>query len=127
MLFLLKVEEREKQEKVQREFKAKKDEEVSSVLYSQPFIPEKPQQAPLSVDSFALRTELRSQERSKYDSQRHHRVCLLEATNLQRRALREAEEAKETVEYRKTLVHKPQPIGSRVLLQHHSSVPSDKS
>ena len=105
----MQVEEKKQQEKLQREFRAKKN--VSSVLYGKPFEPEKSQRPALCVDNFMLRTELRSQERSKFDSLKLRRSCLLEASNLERKALRETEEAKEIAEYRKTLVHKPLPIG----------------
>ena len=50
-----------------------------------------------------LHSELRSTKRMKYDSERRQR---LEEKNLQRRALKEISEAKEVVEFRKTLVHK---------------------
>ena len=106
----MQLEEKKRQEKLKREFRAKKN--VSSLLYGKPFVPEKSKRPALCVDNFVLRTELRSQERSKFDSQKFHRSCLLEASNLERKALREAEEAKEIAGYRKTLVHKPLPIGS---------------
>ena len=102
------MEEKRQQEKEQTEFKAKK--KVSSILYGKPFVPEKRRKPLVRVDNFVLHTDLRSQKRHKYDSQRRHRSYLLEMENLQRRALREAEDAKEIVEYRKTLVHKPLPI-----------------
>ena len=45
-----------------------------------------------------------------YDKEKKKRFDILEAENLQRRALREAEEAKEITTYRKNLVHKAKPI-----------------
>jgi len=102
------MEEKRRREREQAEFKAKKN--VSNILYSKPFVPVKKRKPLVRVDNFVLHTEMRRQERSKYDSQRRNRSYLLEMENLQRRALREADEAKEMVEYRKTLVHKALPI-----------------
>ena len=114
LIFIYQIEMKRQQEKLQREFKAKKD--VSSILYGKPFVPHKSNRPALRTSNFVLHSELRSQERSKYDAQKFHRNCLQEAANTERKALREAEEAREIAEYRKSLVHKPQPIGSPVLL-----------
>jgi targeting protein for Xklp2 len=70
-----------------------------------------------------LHSEVRSNQRAKYESEKKQRVFTLEVENLQRRALREAEEAKEIAKLRRSLVHKAQPIA------HYAPVivkPSDR-
>ena len=99
-------------EKEEAEFKAKKN--VSVLLNSKPFVPEKSSHPLARVDNFVLHSELRSNQRLKYDAEKNKRSYLLEVDNLQRKALREATEAKEIAEYRKTLVHKAQPVAHYV-------------
>ena len=57
-----------------------------------------------------MHSEIRSSQRAVYDKEKTKRFEVLETENLQRRALREAEEAKEITTYRKSLVHKAKPI-----------------
>ncbi len=80
------------------------------MLQKEPFIPQIPLRPLLTVDNFTLRSKVRSEQRKTYDEKRaaeeHERMV----ENLQRRALRAAEESKELADYRKKLVHKAQPI-----------------
>ena len=101
------MEEKLQKEKEEAEFKAKKN--VSAILYNKPFIPEKSRHPLTCVDNFVLHSELRSTQRMKYDSEKCKRYSLLEEKNLQRRPLKEISEAKEVVEFRKTLVRKAKP------------------
>lgn len=107
MCFSIQVENQTEQEKREAEFKARD----ASVLYSKPFSPEKSTKPLTRVDNVVLHSQLRSGLRAKYEAARQGRADLLLEENLQRRALREAEEAKEVAKYRKGLVHKAQPIG----------------
>lgn len=100
-------------------FKAKD----ASIVYAKPFAPEKSTKPLTHVENVVLRSELRSSQRAKYEADKQERTNFLEVENLQRRALREARETKEIAGYRKSLVHKAQPIGQyrRVVIK-----PSDR-
>lgn len=86
-------------------------------VYGKPFAPKKSTKPLTSVGNMVLHSELRSSQRAKFDEEKLKRIHVIEEENLQRRALREAKEAKEIAALRKTLVHKAQPIGYQV----HSS------
>ena len=108
-------------EKREAEFKAKK---APDLLYTKPFSPEKSTRPPTRVDNFVLHSEARSHQRDQYEAEREKRVKIVEAENLRRRALRDAGDAKELADYRKTLVHKANPV------QHYAPLvikPSDKT
>ena len=82
----------------------------ASVLQKEPFIPQIPPRPLQAINNFILHSEIRSRQRRKYNEK-----CAAEkrekmTKNLQRQALRAAEEKKELVKYRKKLVHKAQPI-----------------
>ena len=96
-----------KRKREEAEFKATKN--VSAILYNKPFNPEKSRHPLTCVDNFVLHSELRSTQRMKYDSEKRQKYSLLEEKNLQRRPLKEISEAKEVVEFRKTLVHRTKP------------------
>lgn len=83
---------------------------MPALLYSKPFSPEKSTRPLTQVDNIILHSEVRSHLRGQYDAEKEKRVKIVESENLQRRALRDADEAKELAEYRKTLVHKANPI-----------------
>lgn len=100
------IEEEAKNSKEIAEFKAKS----ATVLQRAPFAPHKPIRPLLSVDNIVLHSELRSEQRAKYDAKRAREEYERMTENLQRRALRAAEESKELIDYRKKLVHKAQPI-----------------
>lgn len=80
------------------------------MLQKEPFIPQIPLRPLLTVDNFVLHSDVRSEQRAKYDAKRAREEYERMTENLQRRALRAAEESKELAEYRKKLVHKAQPI-----------------
>ncbi len=115
------MEKEQEERKREAEFKAKDD---VSYLYNKPFAPEKATKPLVHVDNnLVLHSEVRSSQRAKYEAERKKRSQLLEVENLQRRALREAKDAKEMVKYRRSLVHKAQPI------VHYAPItikPSDK-
>ena len=94
-------------EKKAAEFKAK---EVPSRLYTKPLSPQKSTKPHTCVENVVLHSEVRSHQRDRYDAEKRGRADLLETEILQRKALRDAEEAKETAALRKTLVHKANPI-----------------
>ena len=89
----------------QAEFKARD----ARVVYSEPFVPQRSQRPLVESSNFALHTEVRRAQRSKFEAEKQEREAAREQENLQRRALREAEEARELVAYRRSLVHRPQP------------------
>lgn len=96
----------------------------TSVLYKKPFMPKKPNRPLTSIDNFHLHTELRSEKRAKFDADRFRKEREIEVENLKRRALRDAEEAKEISKLRKTLVHKAQPIHHyEPVVVHTSDIP----
>ena len=79
------------------------------VLYAEPFRPRKSQRPLTETGNLVLHTEVRREQRLKFDVEKHEREAAREQENLQRRALREAEEAHELIVYRKSLVHKAKP------------------
>ena len=94
-----------------------------SVLYTKPFVPERSTRPLTRVENVILHSEQRSNQRAKFEAEKQKRTHLLEMENLQRRTLREAKEAKEIAEYRRSLVHKAMPVG------HYAPLlikPSDK-
>ena len=82
----------------------------ATVLHKEPFVPHKVDRPLLMVDNIVLHSEVRSEQRAKYDAKRMREEYQRMTENLQRRALRAREESKELAEYRKQLVHKAQPI-----------------
>ena len=98
---------------------AKRDQEFKAVeapgLYDNPFVPKKSTKALTTIENVVLHSDVRSSRRAKFEREKQKRAHALETENLERRALREAEEAKQIAAFRKTLVHKPQPIGCKLL------------
>ena len=88
------------------EFKAN----PASVLQKEPFVPQKVVRPLLTVDNVVLHSEVRSEQRAKFDAKRMREEYERMTENLQRRALRAKEESKELAEYRKQLVHKAKPV-----------------
>ena len=80
------------------------------VLQKEPFVPQKVPRPLLTVDNVVLHSDIRSEQRAKYDAKRMREEYEKMTENLQRRSLRAKEESKELAEYRKHLVHKAQPI-----------------
>ena len=101
------MENQQQNEKKEAEFKAKD----ASILYAPPFIPNKSTKPLTCVENVILHSDVRSSQRAKYEADKQVRTNILEVENMQRRALREAKDAKEIFEYRKSLVHKALPIG----------------
>lgn len=108
-LLLLQIDKQFQKEKKDSEFKAK---DASAILYTRPFSANKSTKPLTRVENVILHSELRSNRRAKYDTDKQERVQLIETENLQRRALREAGEAKEIAAYRRSLVHKANPVGN---------------
>ena len=88
------------------EFKAQE----ANVLHKDPFIPHKVPRPLLTVDNIVLHSDVRSEQRAKFDAKRMREEYQRMTENLQRRALRAKEESIELAKYRKQLVHKAQPI-----------------
>lgn len=113
------MEQQSQQEKNDAEFKAKD----ASILYSKPFMAEKSSKPLTRVENIILHSSVRSSQRAEFEAIKKRKSHFVEVENLQRRALREAEEAKEIAQYRKSLVHKARPI------QHYAPIvikPSDR-
>ena len=88
------------------EFKAKD----ADILYKPPFAPNKPSQPITEVSNIVLRTEVRSEQRAKFEAERQEKEQQREQENRERQALVEAREAKEVAMFRRSLIHKAQQI-----------------
>lgn len=95
----------------------------AKVLYTKPFQPQQSNKPLTDTDDFILRTEIRGRQRSVYNAQQQLEALKKEQDNLKRKALREIQEKREMTVYRKTLVHKAQPINEYTPVVIH---PSDK-
>lgn len=114
------IEEQFEREKKNAEFKAR---EVPALLHTKPLSPQKSTKPPTCAENIILHSKVRSVQRDQYEAEKQKRANILEAEILERKALRDAEEAKEIASLRKTLVHKANPI------HHYTPVtikPSDK-
>ena len=60
-----------------------------------------------------LHSEVRHEQRAMYEAEKQQREQMREQENTERQALQAAEEAKMMSGYRKTLVHKAQPVLQR--------------
>ena len=94
--------------------KAKEDLEFkaseASVLYERPFLPRQSYKPLTNPEDIVLSTEVRSSQRAEFNEKLQEEAQHREEENLRRKALREIQEVKEITEYRKSLVHKAQPI-----------------
>jgi len=109
----------EQQAKMAAEFKASKNK----AIYSEPFIPEKPNRPLLQVQNFVLNTEHRSQQRKLYEMDKKEREEQQTMELAVNKAKEEEEERKWLIEYRQSLQHKAEPV------RHYKSVeilPADK-
>ena len=105
-LSVVQLEDEVKMAKHALEFRARD----ASVLYKRPFLPH-PSHKPLTnPENVVLSTEVRSSQRAVFDERLQEEAQHREEENLRRKALREIQEANELTEYRKSLVHKAQPI-----------------
>ena len=95
----------------------------AKVLYTKPFQPQQSKRPLTDTDDVILSTEVRGRQRAVYDANLQLEALKKENDNLRRKALREIQEKREVTEYRKTLVHKAQPINEYAPVVIH---PSDK-
>ena len=98
------------------EFKA----QAPLILHREPFVPQKVDRPLLTVDNVVLHSEVRSEQRAKFDAKRMREEYQRMTENLQRRALRAKEDSIELAKYRKQLVHKAQPVQhfAPVIIKH---------
>ncbi|KAK9500417.1 hypothetical protein O3M35_001688 [Rhynocoris fuscipes] len=89
-------------------FKAK----FPSVLYKDPFIPQKPERPVLQPAKFELNTEKRARDRQEFEKELKLKEERWEEEKKQVMALLEQQEKEELAELRKKLVHKAQPVPS---------------
>lgn len=82
----------------------------ATVLYETPFMPKQSSKPLTNPDNVVLFTEARREQRASFDEQLQQEAQRKEEEEIKRKALREIQEKKELVEYRKSLVHKAQPI-----------------
>lgn len=98
----------------------------ATVLYEIPFMPHQSDKPVTNPDEFTLNTEVRSTQRAAFDENLQKETKRKEEDNLIRRALHEIQEKKELSDYRKSLVHKAQPIKqySMVKVTHSDKLPT---
>lgn len=105
--FFLQLEEIAQKAKENAEFRAKD----AGVLYKPPFSVAKSERPITEVTNFpVLHTELRSEHRAKFDTERACKEQQQEQENQERQALAEAQEAKKIASLRRSMVHKALPI-----------------
>jgi len=102
----------EEQAKTAAEFKASKNE----VIYSKPFVPERPNRPLVQVQNFVLNTEQRSQQRHLYEMEKKEKEEQQAKELGLKKAEEEEEERKQLAEYRRSLQHHAGPI------RHYKSV-----
>ena len=100
------LEEEDQKEKEEAEFRANS----AAVLYKVPFIPAKTDHPMMEVSNIVLHSEVRSEQRAKFDAEIQEKERQKELENQERRAMMEAQEAKELTLMRRNLVHKAQKI-----------------
>ena len=98
------LEEVVQKEKEEAEFTASS----AAVLYKVPFIPAKTEHPMAEVSNIVLRSEIRSEQRAKFDAERQEKEQQRELENQERRVMTEAQEAKELTLLRRSLVHRAQ-------------------
>lgn len=93
-------------------------------IYSQPFVPSKSTKPLTESSNMVMHTELRLERRAMFDETMKKKEEERERNEAERRALQQAEEAKQIKELRRSLVHKPQPIQQhQPIFVHPSSKP----
>lgn len=88
------------------EFRAKD----AKVLYKPPFTTAKTELPLTEVSNFVLHTEIRSDQRAKYNAEMEHKELQREQENRERQALAEAEAAKKVASLRRSMVHNALPV-----------------
>ena len=78
----------------------------AAVLYKAPFTTVRTERPLLEVSNFLLHTELRKEQRSKFDAEREQKELQREQENREQQAMAEAKEAKKVASLRRSLVHK---------------------
>lgn len=105
--FSLQLEEMAQKAKENAEFRAKD----ANVLYKPPFSVAKSERPVTEMTNFPiLHTELRSEQRAKFDTDRACKEQQQEQENQERQALAEAQEVKKIASLRRSMVHKALPI-----------------
>ena len=89
-----------------KEFKASENKS----LYVKPFLPQKSIKPLTEANSIKLHTEVRTEQRSKFEALLKEKEEERSIEEAKRQALREAEEARDIKLLRRSLVHKAQPI-----------------
>ena len=95
----------------------------NKAIYNKPFVPVKINKPLTDSVNLTLHTELRKEQRDKFELSKQMKDMEREMEEAKKRALREVEEAKELKLLRRSIVHKAQPI------QNYSSIeiqPSSK-
>ena len=80
------------------------------MLYKPPFVAAKADRPLTEVSNVLLHTEIRSEQRAKFDLEREHNEQLREQEARERQAMIESEEARKVALLRRSLVHKALPI-----------------
>lgn len=93
------------------------------VLEQGPFVPHKSSKPLTEVSNFILCTEIQSEQRKKFDEERQLREEMMKQEEMEKKALKEAEDSIALKEYRNSLVHKAQPIHHYAPVEIH---PSDR-
>ncbi|XP_064089670.1 targeting protein for Xklp2 homolog isoform X1 [Macrobrachium nipponense] len=101
-----KLEEEERIDRERRTFFAQSD----AVVHKQPFIPEKSKKPLTDISGFTLNTEVRAEERSKFELHQKQREDELLAAKREQEEKEKAEAAAEVARMRKEAVHKANPV-----------------
>lgn len=80
------------------------------ILYKLPFKPAKIAQPMTEVSNVILHTDIRSEQRAKFDAEREDKERQQETENREREAQAEAVEVRRVTELRQSLVHKALPV-----------------
>eukprot|EP00026_Physarum_polycephalum_P003894 Phypoly_transcript_03911.p1 GENE.Phypoly_transcript_03911~~Phypoly_transcript_03911.p1 ORF type:complete len:663 (+),score=153.91 Phypoly_transcript_03911:91-2079(+) len=116
--FQQQVQEEEKEKKEMALFKA------HPIPIVTPFEPKKTDKPLTIISDFELNSDVRSQQRRKFEMQKNEKAKLAEETRKQQEEERRIEEEKFIKQMRKKLVHKPQPIlPSNPIKIHGSTTP----
>lgn len=82
----------------------------ATVLSAEPFVPQKSNKPMTDVSNTVLHTQIRHEQRAKYETAKREKEAAEEVDRQEKAALQEMEEAKRLAKHRRALVHKAQPI-----------------
>ncbi|XP_070575046.1 LOW QUALITY PROTEIN: targeting protein for Xklp2 homolog [Ptychodera flava] len=82
----------------------------TTVLYSEPFVPEKTHKPLTEIEDFQLNTDKRSQQREQFEQYKKHKEQELEAEKVRRQKEETEMEADAIAKLRAEMVHKSNPI-----------------